>query len=140
MVVQLPDGALAAAVGVQIYSHICLICSSLMILLVCKHRARDSCENSSRRRRVNVYANNSLDVALLAYTTFLSTAGSIAQQLHTIVLWDEIKTEQFYYVHDHLGSPEIAIAGTSYGLDLVLFYIRASPYLTILELRREGGC
>ncbi|KAI3338371.1 hypothetical protein F4824DRAFT_458998 [Ustulina deusta] len=110
MVVQLPDGALAAAVGVQIYSHICLICSSLMILLVCKHRARDSY------------------VALLAYTTFLSTAGSIAQQLHTIVLWDEIKTEQFYYVHDHLGSPEIAIAGTSYGLDLVLFYIQYYCY------------
>lgn len=44
MVVQLPDGALATAVGVQIYSYLCLLCSALMIALVCKHREKDSCE------------------------------------------------------------------------------------------------
>ncbi|KAI1426256.1 hypothetical protein F5Y12DRAFT_783993 [Xylaria sp. FL1777] len=110
MVVQLPVDALAAAIGVQIYSFVCLICSSLMILVVVKHRATGSY------------------VALLAYTTFINTAASIAQQLHTIVLWDEIKTTQFYYVHHHLGSPELAIAGGSYGLDLVLFYIQFYCY------------
>ncbi|KAH8158234.1 hypothetical protein CIB48_g10019 [Xylaria polymorpha] len=110
MVVQLPDDAWAAAVGVQIYSYICLICSSLMIFLVCKHRERDSY------------------VALFSYATLLSTAGSIAQQLHTIVLWEEVKTNQFYYVKDHLESPELAIAGPSYGLDLVLFYIQYYCY------------
>ncbi|KAI0431354.1 hypothetical protein F5Y09DRAFT_197714 [Xylaria sp. FL1042] len=110
VVVQLPHDALAAAVGVQVYSHFCLICSSLMILLVCKHRATGSY------------------VALLAYTTFLNTAASIAQQLHTIVRWTEIKTKQYYYVHHHLGSPELAIAGSSYGLDLGLFYIQYYCY------------
>jgi hypothetical protein len=44
MVVQLPDDALAAAVGVQIYSIFCLLCSSLMIFLVIKHQERGSCE------------------------------------------------------------------------------------------------
>ncbi|KAI3327828.1 hypothetical protein HD806DRAFT_531162 [Xylariaceae sp. AK1471] len=110
MVVQLPDDALAAAVGVQFYSYFCLLCSSSMIFLVFKHRERDSY------------------VALIAYSTFLSTAASIAQQLHTIVLWHEIKTYQFHYVNHHLGSPEIAIAGASYGLDLVLFYIQYYLY------------
>ncbi|KAI0407933.1 hypothetical protein F4802DRAFT_494153 [Xylaria palmicola] len=106
MVAQLPDGALAAAVGVQIYSHLCLFCSSLMILLVWKHRERDSY------------------IALFSYSTFLSIVASIAQQLHTIILWNDIKTEQFYYVKGNLGHPEIAIAGPSHGPDLVLFYIQ----------------
>lgn len=44
MVVQLPDGAIGTAVGVQIYSYFCLLCSCLMILLVWKHRERTSCE------------------------------------------------------------------------------------------------
>ncbi|KAI0806528.1 hypothetical protein GGR55DRAFT_696948 [Xylaria sp. FL0064] len=108
VVVQLPHDALAAAVGVQVYSYLCLLCSSLMILLVCKHRATD--------------------VALLAYTTFLNTAASIAQQLHTIVRWTEIKEKQYFYVHHHLGSPELALAGGSYGLDLGLFYIQYYCY------------
>ncbi|KAI0472287.1 hypothetical protein F4859DRAFT_483667 [Xylaria cf. heliscus] len=110
MVVQLPHNALAAAVGVQIYSYLCLICSSLMIFLVCKHRERDSY------------------VALFSCVTLVSTSASIAQQLHTIVSWDEIKTAQFHYVHEHVGSPELAIAGPSYGLDLVLFYIQYYCY------------
>ncbi|RWA09142.1 hypothetical protein EKO27_g5972 [Xylaria grammica] len=109
MVVQLPDSALAAAVGVQIYSYICLICSCLIILLVCKHRERDSY------------------VALFSYCSLVGTLASIAQQLHTIVLWDDVKTEQFYYVLEHPG-PELAIAGPSYGLDLVLFYIQYYCY------------
>ncbi|RYC62035.1 hypothetical protein CHU98_g4179 [Xylaria longipes] len=68
------------------------------------------------------------NVALFSYATLVSTAGSIAQQLHTIILWNEVKTAQFHYVHDHLGSPELAIAGPSYGLDLVLFYIQYYCY------------
>jgi hypothetical protein len=80
-----------------------------------------------------------LDVAMLAYFTFIGTATSIAQQLHTIVLWNEIKTKQFHYAHDHLGSPEIAIAGLSYGLDLVFFYIRASNCLVSKRIAKERG-
>ncbi|KAI0970732.1 hypothetical protein F4678DRAFT_100989 [Xylaria arbuscula] len=110
MVVQLPDEALAAAVGVQVFSYFCLLCSSLMILLAYKHRATASY------------------VALLSYTTFVNTGASIAQQLHTIVRWNEIKTTQFYYVQKHFGSPELAIAGSSYGLDLGLFYIQYYCY------------
>ncbi|TRX88375.1 hypothetical protein FHL15_010751 [Xylaria flabelliformis] len=70
-----------------------------------------------------------LHVALFSYATLVSTSGSIAQQLHTIVVWEDVKTEQFYYVHDNLGSPELAIAGPSYGLDLVLFYIQPAYWV-----------
>ncbi|KAI0390011.1 hypothetical protein F5Y17DRAFT_469247 [Xylariaceae sp. FL0594] len=110
MVVQLPDGALAAAVGVQIYSHLCLVCSVVMILVVWKHHEKDSY------------------VAILSVATCLSTAASIAQQLHTIIRWEDVKTEQLNYVMRHLGSPELIIAGPSYGLDLVLFYIQFYCY------------
>lgn len=128
MVVQLPDEALAAAVGVQIYSYICLLCSSLIILLVWKHHEKDSCKNDHAHRYVDLYANHvCTDVALLAFSTFLSTAASIAQQVHTLVRWEEVKTDQFHYVQEHVGRPELVLAGPSYGLDLVLFYIRTLP-------------
>ncbi|KAI0200549.1 hypothetical protein F4808DRAFT_154800 [Astrocystis sublimbata] len=110
MVCQLPDGALAAAVGVQVYSYVCLICSLLMVFLVWKHRERDSY------------------VALFSYSTIVSTVSSIAQQLHTLVAWEEVKTGQFYYVQDNLGSPELAIAGPSYGLDRLLYYFQYYCY------------
>lgn len=66
------------------------------------------------------------DVALVSYFTGLSTAASVAQQLHTIVYWRDIKNAQFRHSIANVGNPELAIAGQSTGLDLVLFYIRKS--------------
>ncbi|KAK5632472.1 hypothetical protein RRF57_008186 [Xylaria bambusicola] len=85
MVVQLPDDALAAAIGVQVYSFVCLLCSCLMILLACKHRAKDSCESSRRQRSfIRLCLQYHSDISLLSYTIFVSVTASIAQQLHTI--------------------------------------------------------
>ncbi|KAL7623791.1 hypothetical protein AAE478_005344 [Parahypoxylon ruwenzoriense] len=64
------------------------------------------------------------NVALLSYFTLLGTVASIVQQFHTLIWWRDVKTEQYEYTVAHLGCPEIAIAGPSVGLDLVLFYIR----------------
>lgn len=61
---------------------------------------------------------------MLAYFTFLSTLTSIIQQLHTMIFWNDVKTEQWRHIRDNVGSVEIQIAGPSVGLDLVLFYIR----------------
>lgn len=58
VVVQLPHDALAAAVGVQIYSFLCLLCSCLMLVLACKHRAKDSCEVVLTQEQINVFVNN----------------------------------------------------------------------------------
>lgn len=65
-----------------------------------------------------------LDVALFAYLPGLATCASIAQQLHTIARWRDIKTDQYHYSVAHIREPELAVAGASTGLDLVLFYIR----------------
>ncbi|KAI1185590.1 hypothetical protein F5B17DRAFT_407312 [Nemania serpens] len=105
MAVQLPDGAMATAVGVQIYSCLCLFCSSLMILLVWKHRERSSY------------------IALISYATFLSIASLIGSQLFNIVRWDYIKTTQHNNLLKYGWRPELILTGGSFGPDLVFFYL-----------------
>ncbi|KAF3070357.1 hypothetical protein GL218_00449 [Daldinia childiae] len=106
MVVQLLHEVVGTAIVVLLYSLLCLAASSIMIWLVWAHHERDSY------------------VALLSYFTLLGTIASIIQQFHTFIWWRDVKVEQYKYAVAHLGSPEIAIAGPSVGLDLVLFYIR----------------
>jgi len=54
----------------------------------------------------------------------LSIVASISQQIHTIVWWRDIKTEQHQNLVANAGNPEINITAASTGVDLVLFYIR----------------
>ncbi|TDZ25643.1 hypothetical protein Cob_v000832 [Colletotrichum orbiculare MAFF 240422] len=110
MAVQLPPEELGTAVAILVYSFFCLACSCTMAWLTHVHREAISY------------------VALVSYFTGLSTAGSIAQQLHTLVRWRDIKLEQFHHSAAHVGNPELAIAGQSTGLDLVLFYIQFYCY------------
>ncbi|EXF75840.1 hypothetical protein CFIO01_07875 [Colletotrichum fioriniae PJ7] len=110
MAIQLPQEELGTAVGVLTYSLFCLACSVLMAWLVYAHR-----EGLSY-------------VALVSYFTGLSTAASVAQQIHTIVRWRDIKLAQFKHSNANVGNPELAIAGQSTGLDLVLFYIQFYSY------------
>lgn len=65
-----------------------------------------------------------IDVLLLAVFTTLGTLASIAQQIHTIVRWRDIKLEQYANAVANVGKPELAVAGFSTGADLALFYIR----------------
>ncbi|OHE95227.1 hypothetical protein CORC01_09488 [Colletotrichum orchidophilum] len=110
MAVQLPQEELGTAIGVLVYSLFCLACSIVMAWLVYAHR-----EGLSY-------------VALVSYLTGLSTAASVAQQIHTIVRWRDIKLAQFEHLTAHVGNPELAIAGQATGLDLVLFYIQFYSY------------
>lgn len=78
-----------------------------------------------------------LDVALFAYVPALATCASIAQQLHTIVRWRDIKIAQHHHTVKHLREPELAVTGASVGVDLVLFYIRtASAFEALPEALR----
>nr|XP_036588323.1 glycoside hydrolase [Colletotrichum truncatum]KAF6799696.1 glycoside hydrolase [Colletotrichum truncatum] len=45
-----------------------------------------------------------------------------------MVRWKDIKLEQFRHSTANVGNPELAIAGQSVGLDLVLFYIQFYSY------------
>ncbi|KAF6842057.1 glycoside hydrolase [Colletotrichum plurivorum] len=110
MAVQLPQEELGTAIGVLVYSLFCLACSCVMAWLTYVHREAFSY------------------VALVSYFTGLSTAASVAQQFHTIVRWKDIKLEQFQHSSANVGNPELAIAGQSTGLDLVLFYIQFYSY------------
>lgn len=62
---------------------------------------------------------------MLSFFVSLHTIASIIQQIHTIVRWSDIKTEQHANLVANVGNPELNITGASTGLDLVLFYIRA---------------
>jgi hypothetical protein len=139
MGIQLPDEALGAVVGVLIFSIICLLCTCIMIWLIWTHHERDSCKYTGIAARVNVGVLTCIVVGLLAYFTFLSTVTSIIQQLHTMIWWNDVKTEQWENLRAHAGSVEIAIAGPSVGLDLVLFYIRASAAQLLLVVKLTGS-
>ncbi|ORY56101.1 uncharacterized protein BCR38DRAFT_304062, partial [Pseudomassariella vexata] len=108
--VQLLNEVVGTAVGVLIYSFCCAICSLLLIWLVWVHHERDSF------------------VALLSYSTLLSTITSIIQQIHTIIDWRDIRIEQYNNSVSHNRNAQIIVASPAVGLDLILFYIQYYCY------------
>lgn len=64
---------------------------------------------------------------MLGLLMSLHTLASVVQQIHTIIRWRDIKTEQYANLVANVGDPELNITGGSTGLDLVLFYIRTWP-------------
>ncbi|KAK2028101.1 hypothetical protein LX32DRAFT_591442 [Colletotrichum zoysiae] len=110
MAIQLPQEELATSVGVIIYSLFCLACSFLMAWLVYAHDEELSY------------------IALISYFTGLSTAASVAQQIHTLVRWRDIKFDQFQNAAANVGNPELAISHDSVGIDLVFYYIQLYCY------------
>ncbi|KAI1112732.1 hypothetical protein F5Y14DRAFT_420627 [Nemania sp. NC0429] len=111
MVAQLPDGALAAVVGVQIYSYVCLLSCVLMILLVWKHHERTSY------------------VALLCYSAFISIIAIIGSQLYNIVHFEDVKRKQYHNILYHGEScPETSITGGAIGPDREFAYLQFYAY------------
>ncbi|KAH8911429.1 hypothetical protein BR93DRAFT_333855 [Coniochaeta sp. PMI_546] len=110
MAVQLPSEVIGPAAGILAYSAFCLICSLFLLWLLCVHNERTSY------------------VAILSFFVSLNCLASIIQQIHSIVAWNDVKTDQYHYVVTHVGNPEIVIAGPSQGLDLALFYVQNYTY------------
>ncbi|KAH6855703.1 hypothetical protein B0I37DRAFT_61027 [Chaetomium sp. MPI-CAGE-AT-0009] len=106
----LPPGVLGVAVGVLVYSFICLACGLFLLWLVWVHDERKSY------------------VAMLGFFVTLHTLASVIQQIHTIIRWRDIKLEQHKNLVENVGNPELNITGASTGLDLVLFYIQYYAY------------
>ncbi|KAH7040376.1 uncharacterized protein B0I36DRAFT_9455 [Microdochium trichocladiopsis] len=107
---QYPPEALGSAVGVLIYSFLSLACCILSLWLV------------------SVHAEKTSYVGLLAFSVFLGTSASIAQQLHGIISWEDVKWDQHRFAIENAGSPQLIVSGQSQGLDLGLFYIQAYSY------------
>ncbi|KAH9887770.1 hypothetical protein F4778DRAFT_418487 [Xylariomycetidae sp. FL2044] len=110
MAFQIPNEAHPVAAGVLTFAFISEICGILLVWLVWAHRERTSY------------------VACIAYFTLLSTTMSIIQQFHVYIDWNDVITTQFHHTLDDIGDPELVIANSSTGLDLVLFYIQYCCY------------
>ncbi|KAL2264359.1 hypothetical protein VTK26DRAFT_5785 [Humicola hyalothermophila] len=110
MAVQLPSEAAGLAAGILVYSFFCLACGLLLVRLVWVHDERKSY------------------VSMLGLFVCLHTMASIAQQIHTIVRWRDIKTAEYENIVANVGNPELNITGGGTGLDLVLFYIQYYAY------------
>ncbi|KAI1339145.1 hypothetical protein F5Y15DRAFT_416455 [Xylariaceae sp. FL0016] len=106
----IPDEVYGVAAGVLVYSFICEIAGALLVWLVWSHRERTSY------------------VAWIAYFTLLSTTASIIQQFHVYTNWTKVVTKQFQHAKLNAGNPELVIANSSRGADLVLFYIQYCCY------------
>jgi hypothetical protein len=103
---QVPAGAESAAAFTLGYSAVSWICSALMIWLTWVHHERKSY------------------VAMVAYLSLFSTTASLVQQSHDITFWEDIMREQFRRKKVLPDNVEMAIANGSFGLDLVLYYLR----------------
>lgn len=76
-----------------------------------------------------------IDIFLMAASTGISTIASTIQQIHDVTFYEDIMREQFIRKTDFYNNPELAIANGSYGMDLVLYYIRMlHPPLTGFRL------
>lgn len=72
------------------------------------------------------------DLALLSISALISNTCSMIQQGHDITWYTDIVTEQYVRKQKLPGSdPELAIAGGSFGLDLVLYYIRMAAIFLV---------
>ncbi|KAI0484655.1 hypothetical protein GGR56DRAFT_35051 [Xylariaceae sp. FL0804] len=106
----IPVEAQGTAAGVLIYSFLCTLCGALLVWLVWSHHERTSY------------------VAYIAYFTVLSSVASLVQQFHVYVDWSSIMAEQLRHAKANVGNPELVIANSSTGMDLVLFYIQYCCY------------
>lgn len=64
------------------------------------------------------------DLALLAISALISNTFSLVQQGNDIANYVDVVTTQFEIIKKSPNDPELAIAGGSFGVDLVLYYIR----------------
>lgn len=92
---------------------------------------------------------------MFAFFMTLATTAALAQQCHLLIDWRNIKIRQHYVRVHRRGNPELNIAGANFGVDLVLFYIRAlcppqvsrllsqtnrALRILLLHRRRHVGC
>ncbi|KAI1079766.1 hypothetical protein F5B20DRAFT_580921 [Whalleya microplaca] len=108
---QLPAGTLGDAVGVLIYTFICLFSSILLIWL----------QWVSRERLCYV--------ALIAYFSLLCTISSIVQQIYNYVLWDDLMWAQLYYIKANFQNADVVFNNGNFGFMLVMANIRLFCYI-----------
>ncbi|KAI1325447.1 hypothetical protein F5Y16DRAFT_411460 [Xylariaceae sp. FL0255] len=108
---QLPPGTLGSAVGVLIFTFICLLSSLFLIWLYWK------------TREPLHY------VALIGYFAALCCVSSIIQQIYNYALWDDLMWKQLYYTKANYRNADVIFNNGNFGFMRVLAMMRLFCYI-----------
>ncbi|KAI0206794.1 hypothetical protein F4808DRAFT_7660 [Astrocystis sublimbata] len=108
---QLPDGTLGDAVGVLIFTFICLITNTLLIWLFWINNERWSY------------------IALVGYFALLCTLSSIIQQIYNYTLWNDLAWQQLYYIKANYKNADVIFNNGNFGFMRALAIIRLFCYI-----------
>ncbi|KAI1133262.1 hypothetical protein F5Y10DRAFT_228620 [Nemania abortiva] len=108
---QLPEGTLGDAVGVLIFTFICLFTNILLLWLYWITNERLSY------------------IALLGYLAVLCTASSIIQQIYNYTLWDDLLWQQLAYIKANYKNADVIFNNGNFGFMRVLAIIRLFCYI-----------
>ncbi|TRX95775.1 hypothetical protein FHL15_003329 [Xylaria flabelliformis] len=103
---QLPEGTLGDAVGVLIFTFICLITNILLLWLFWINSERFSY------------------IALVGYFALLCTTSSIIQQIYNYSLWDDLAWAQLRYIKANYKNADVIFNNGNFGFMRVLAIIR----------------
>ncbi|KAI1116263.1 hypothetical protein F5Y14DRAFT_407385 [Nemania sp. NC0429] len=108
---QLPEGTLGDAVGVLIFTFICLFTNILLLWLF--------------------WITNELlgYIALVGYFALLCTTSSIIQQIYNYTLWDDLLWQQLYYIKANYHNADVIFNNGNFGFMRVLAIIRLFCYI-----------
>ncbi|KAI0839414.1 hypothetical protein F5Y06DRAFT_295439 [Hypoxylon sp. FL0890] len=108
---QLPAGTVGDAVGVLLYTFICLFTNILLIWLYWISRERLS------------------HLALIAYFAVLCTTSSIIQQIYNYALWDDLMWAKLYYIKANYDNADVIFNNGNFGFMRALAVIRLFCYI-----------
>ncbi|KAI0466759.1 hypothetical protein F4859DRAFT_496605 [Xylaria cf. heliscus] len=108
---QLPEGTLGDAVGVLIFTFICLITNILLLWLFWISNERFSY------------------IALVGYFALLCTTSSIIQQIYNYTLWDDLAWAQLHYIKANYKNADVIFNNGNFGFMRVLAIIRLFCYI-----------
>ncbi|KAK5628952.1 hypothetical protein RRF57_004667 [Xylaria bambusicola] len=109
---QLPDGTLGDAVGVLIFTFICLFTNILLLWLYWISHERLGY------------------ITLVGYFALLCTVSSIIQQIYNYTLWNDLLWAQLYYIKANYRNADVIFNNGNFGFMRVLAIIRMSKLLS----------
>ncbi|KAI1308562.1 hypothetical protein F5Y03DRAFT_350187 [Xylaria venustula] len=108
---QLPEGTLGDAVGVLIFTFICLFANILLLWLYW-------------------ISNERLGyITLVGYFALLCTTSSIIQQIYNYTLWNDLLWAQLYYIKANYKNADVIFNNGNFGFMRVLAIIRLFCYI-----------
>ncbi|KAL3424019.1 glycoside hydrolase [Phlyctema vagabunda] len=106
----IPIDVVGVAVGILLYSFVCLTLSLLLVCLLWSFGERWTY------------------VALLTIFTSISTLASIIQQFHYALAWKSVKQAQYSKAVESLSNPSLSFGGAAQIVDVILYWIQFYCY------------